>query len=439
MDKKLNPTEKANFTKAFIEAIELPAEGQRAIFRDAKVPGLQLRVTANGIKTFFSRRRIKGGESERITLGRFPDMSIEQARKKADAVNAEVSEGKNPAEVKRALRAELTFGELFNDYLDRHAKIKKRLWEKEEGRYHLYLEKPLGKKRLSDISRDDIKKLHDDVTKQIKIPKQTKKTDDTKKKEDKKPEYKSGATANRVLALASTVFTWGIDSGECVSNPAKGIKRYKERSRERFLQADEMPKFFEALSTEPNPDIRDYVLLSLLTGARRGNVLSMRWDDVSFERKEWRITLTKNNQPQTVPLGAETLEVLKSRKIKQEKQAKKDKETPSDFVFPGEGKTGHLIEPCRGWVRILKSAGIKDLHLHDLRRTFGSWQARTGASLIVIGKSLNHKSQATTQIYSRLDLDPVRKSVETATSAILEAAGVKKTAKVTMSKKKGVK
>lgn len=430
---------KVNFTKAVIEAAETPPEGQRHVLMDSKTAGLQCRISHTGVKTFSVYRRTKGGVPERITLGRYPDLSIEQARKMAMTTNTAIAEGKNPAQVKREHKAELTFGDLFDDYLNKHAKIKKRLWEKEEGRYHLYLEKPLGKKRLSDITRDDIKRLHDDVTKQVKVSKQVKqakKKDDQEKKEDKKPEYKSGATANRVLALASTVFTWGIDSGECVSNPAKGIKRYKERSRERFLQADEMPKFFEALSTEPNPDIRDYVLLSLLTGARRGNVLSMRWDDVAFERKEWRIIRTKNNEPQTVPLGAETLHILESRKFEQEKQAKKDKVSPPDFVFPGEGKTGHLIEPCRGWVRILKAAGIKDLHLHDLRRTFGSWQARTGASLIVIGKSLNHKSQATTQIYSRLDIDPVRKSVETATGAILAAAGVKQTAVIKQFKKR---
>lgn len=87
-------------------------------------------------------------------------------------------------------------------------------------------------------------------------------------------------------------------------------------------------------------------------------------------------------------------------------------------------KTGHLKEPRKGWERILERAKISDLRIHDLRRTLGSWQAKTGASLSVIGKSLNHKHTATTAIYARLDLDPVRESVETATSAILSAAGL---------------
>lgn len=96
------------------------------------------------------------------------------------------------------------------------------------------------------------------------------------------------------------------------------------------------------------------------------------------------------------------------------------------YVFPGNGKKGYLMEPRKGWERILKRAGIEDLRIHDLRRTLGSWQAKTGASLAIIGKSLNHKHQNTTAIYARLDLDPVRASVEKATNAILEAAGIEK-------------
>ena len=85
----------------------------------------------------------------------------------------------------------------------------------------------------------------------------------------------------------------------------------------------------------------------------------------------------------------------------------------------------------RAWLRILDRAEIEDVRIHDLRRTMGSWQARTGASMIVIGKSLGHKSQQATAVYARLDLDPVRQSMEAATSAMLQAAGLKQPAEVT--------
>ena len=98
----------------------------------------------------------------------------------------------------------------------------------------------------------------------------------------------------------------------------------------------------------------------------------------------------------------------------------------SDFVFPGPGKSGHIADPKSGWKRILTAAEIKDFRLHDLRRTLGSWQAATGASLPVIGKSLGHHDVATTAIYARLDLDPVRLSVDTAAAAIIAAMTPKK-------------
>jgi integrase len=100
------------------------------------------------------------------------------------------------------------------------------------------------------------------------------------------------------------------------------------------------------------------------------------------------------------------------------------------------GATGHLASPKKAWARVLKRAGIKDLRIHDLRRSLGSWQARTGASLTIIGKSLHHKSHQSTAVYARLDLDPVRESMERATSAILVAAGAKSDADVSTLKAK---
>ena len=167
--------------------------------------------------------------------------------------------------------------------------------------------------------------------------------------------------------------------------------------------------------------MRDYFLLSLLTGARRANVLSMQWKDVNLKHGKWRIKEMKSGTPQTITLSPEAVDVLQNRKPSE----------PTTFVFPGDGSSGHLIDPKKGWKRIIERAGIDDLRIHDLRRTLGSWQAKTGASLAIIGKSLNYKNQNSTAIYARLDLDPVRDSVNTATSAMMAAAGLKNDAKVT--------
>jgi integrase len=280
--------------------------------------------------------------------------------------------------LKRALKAELTFADLFEEYLERHSKPNKKTWDEDESKYKQYLAKPLGNKKLSAVDRATIAALHSGITKAGR-----------------------SITANRVKALISSIFGWAISAGLWHTNPATGIKLNREASRDRFIQGDELPRFFQALADEENETMRDYILLSLLTGARQANVLSMQWADIHLERAEWRLRETKNGTPQTVTLSPEAVEILRNRKPAE----------AARFVFPGSGKHGHLIEPKKGWQRILARAGIADLRIHDLRRTLGSWQAKTGASLAIIGKSLNHKNQNTTAIYARLDLDPVRDSV----------------------------
>jgi integrase len=429
-----------NFTKAALNAIKIPAPGKRETFHDKQVQGLQLRVTSAGVMTFSVYRRLRKGEPTRITIGRFPDISIENARKLALAALADLAEGKNPNQDTASAKNELTLRELFDDFLE-HRRTKRGSYLSDKTKigygydFNLHLAK-FEKRRLSKIRDTEIASVHTALGKE------------------------HPTSANRVLALTSSLFSHAkarkLYLGE---NPAKGIQKFPETSRDRFLQADELPRFFASLAEEPNQTFRDYVLISLLTGVRRSFVLCMRWDDVHLDRAEWR-TKAKGGSLQTVPLTEEAITILKTRYA----------ERQSDFVFPGTGATGHFADPKTGWNRlfdrdelqqlanrIAASGGtfqidtehtmpsnlqqaraeakrlkvdttgtrIHDLRIHDLRRTLGSWQAKTGASLVVIGKTLNHKSPSTTAIYARLDSDPVRQSMGRATSAIFAAGGMK--------------
>ena len=248
----------------------------------------------------------------------------------------------------------------------------------------------MGKKKISEVTRKDVAALHGKIGKD-------------------RP-----TAANRLLALLSSVFGRAIEFGlREGANPCLGIRRFPEQARDRFLSGDKLRRFFEALEQDPYPTTRDLFTVALLTGARRGNVLELKWADLDLDAATWRIGRTKNGTPQTVALVEPVVELLRARK----------RQATSVFVFPGSGATGHLIEPKKGWSRICKAAGIEGARIHDLRRTMGSWQVKTGASLPVIGKRLNHKNQSTTAIYARLDLDPVRSAVVKAVDAMLATRG----------------
>jgi integrase len=163
------------------------------------------------------------------------------------------------------------------------------------------------------------------------------------------------------------MFNWAGERGWKGDNPAAKFKRNKETKRKRFLDGEELPEFWRSLAQEENATVRDYFLTCLLTGGRcRGNVLEMRWDEIRWKRMVWHIPgeKFKNGEAEDVQLVPIMVLLLRQR------QAAPDADPV--WVFPGRGKTGHLVEPKRAWRRILKRAGISNCRIHDLRRTLGS-------------------------------------------------------------------
>ena len=392
------------FGKIALQGFALPPAGKRLTIYDTKVPKLALRVTPAGTKTFYVVKRA-GKEMAWVKLGTFPEMTVEKAQAEAERILGEFASGANPAEARRTFKAESTLTEFFAEYGTRHGE-KKLSWRDDQQRFRDYLQKPLGDRKLTSITRAMVARIVSDAEKA----------------------GKAAATVRQIRALASSLFGKAIEWGNLDTNPAHGVKvAGRVVTRDRFLQPDELPRFFAALAEEPSIAMRDFILLALLTGARRANLCAMHWSEINLADSVWRVPDTKNGTPQNVTLCPEAVEILKARQDS----------TAGGFVFPGTGATGHMVEPKKGVIRIMERAGIPygrneadGVTLHDLRRTLGSWQARTGASLAIIGKSLNHKSQQATAIYARLDLDPVRASVNTATSAMLEAGGMKSGADV---------
>lgn len=383
-------TNRVVLTKALIDALPLPPAGQRAHHFDAKVPELAIRISSTGARSWTIFTRPKGGRPQRITLGAYPAMPIEWARTEARAHLARLAQGVDVAAERRARRDVSTFGEAFAWYLDNHARPRKVSWRHDEARFHLHLS-DLAPVKLSAITRAQVRELHAAI----------------------------GATsgpyaANRVLALVSVVFNRAI-SDELFSgaNPAAAVEPFREHSRARRLQPSEMRAFWQALEEEPSETFRDYVLISLFTGARKSNVLAMRWEDVSLADATWTIPRTKNGTAQVLPLGDAELAILR-RRLEQ---------SDGPWVFPGrsDAAKGHLAKPEHGWARLLARGGLRDLRIHDLRRSLGSWMVDTGASLPVVGKTLNHLDPSSTAVYARLSLAPVREAKARAIAAMRQA------------------
>jgi integrase len=379
------------FGKRKLEDLVPPTKGKRATYHDSAQHGLSLRITSTGSMTFIVRCRIDG-VPEYKTLGKFPALTVENARKAAQDFLAKVARGENPAKDRRENKRELTLNDAFELYMGKHVREHGaiRTIEEYERMYKLHVSQ-LGKRKLSAVSFKELDRLHASIGK-----------------------HKGKYIANRVVAVLRSLYTWlGKKRHYIGENPAYGITMFKEHSRDRFLQADELPRFFNSLALEENHGIRDYVLLSLLTGARKQNMLAMRWDEIDFDNESWTIPLTKNQESATIPLIPAAIDILRDRQAIAQDM----------WVFPSYGKTGHMSDPKKGWKRIIDRAEIADLRIHDLRRSMGSWQAINQTSLTVIAKSLGQKSTQAAAIYSRLSLDPVRESMEQAARSMLEHGG----------------
>ncbi|NPC57861.1 tyrosine-type recombinase/integrase [Caenimonas soli] len=462
-DKTRTPTPRLNFTIRTIEALPpAPADSKsgRVEYLDTEAPGLYLRVTKNGVRTFSFFGRAKGArKAERFTIGRFPIVKPEQARQEAWKLAGEQAKGTSVTKAARDRRGEMTLDTLKEKYVADMQKRKARGVQAFEELYERHIQPYFGKLRLSDIEAEKVGEWHQKLPSIVLKLRQEQAAERAARAAQRRREIEARhaikgrkhgpvpkprleqeqqvststvvvtgrIAANRALEALRAMFNWGakpVRSYFTATNPATGHTKYPKVERERFLRPGEASSFFQALADEPNVTARDCMMMKLLTGGRRGNVHAMRWDQVDFGEQVWHIPTTKNGTPQYVPLVPEAIALLKQRY---------ETRTSDVWVFPADrsdSKNGHIGNLKKAWHRVMVRSGLSNLRQHDLRRTLGSWQARQGATLLLIGKSLNHKHPASTAIYARLDIEPVRASVEQATAAMFEAAGLKEPAKV---------
>lgn len=377
------------FTKASLDEIAIPDVGKRNRVYDLKVRGLLLDVTSSGTKTFYVRKKVEG-RSSWCKVGAYPDLSIEQARGRAGQIIADLAQGQDPREARRAEDKELTLSQMFEAYIQRHGRKSVKTWKALEQDFERYLKK-LKHRKLSSISNEEIEEIHQHLGQE-------------------RGTYVANRTVQLLRAIFNKAILWNLFQG---SNPATGITLFKEKARERFLRKEEVQRLFAALEAEADADLKDFVWLILLTGARKSNVLSLRWQDIDFVAQTLSTPETKNGTGQIIPLSDREIAVLNER----------HKQATGEFVFPSKARSGHLEDPRRSWATLLKRAQIEDCTLHDLRRNLGSWMASENVNVALIKSALNHKDLKTTiAIYARTAKRAELKARMAAHRAMFEAA-----------------
>ena len=381
-------------TKRSIEAIN-PDPSKRQYLYDDDYPGLGLVVQPSGRMTFFYQYRTAGGRAgsaKRMSLGSWPAMTPELALRQAKKAAARVAQGSDPASDAREKRKALSVAEVTELFFAAHVQAKRKPKTIHDYRYILdrYLIPRIGRLKVKDVTRQHIEQMHLAMR-------------DTP------------TSANRTLAVASKFFNWSEQRGfrEDNTNPCRHVEKYPERKRERFLSAAELFRLGEALtelegSGAVTGQMAAVFRLLVFTGARKEEVLTLRWDALDLDRGLARLADSKTGA-KTVHLPAPAVEVL--RTLPQ----------VGEYVFPSSGRRGHLTWPYKAWGRVLECAGLDNLRLHDLRHSFASVAASSGHSLPMVGAMLGHTQPATTQRYAHLAQNPVHQAAEDTAARIAAA------------------
>jgi integrase len=370
-------------TKSVIEGLA-PTEADYVVW-DAELPGFGVRVKPSGVKSYVVQyRNRKTGASRRRTIGQHgPLLTFHKAREQARIILADALKGNDPVADDRATRAAATMKELAADYLEQHALPKKRARSVENDRSMLdrIILPRLGSKKVNDVQSRDIHALHVAM---------------------KDTPYQ----ANRVLALMSKMFSLAVNWGWRSDNPVKGIERFHEERRERWLSDDELGRILGALSTHPNERAANAVRFQLLTGARIGEVLSARWSEVDLVRGVWTKPShhTKQNRTEHLPLSASALALLA--------EMREGGGATQQYLFPGHEPEKPLRGIKRFWRNITEQAGLGDYRLHDNRHTHASHLVSSGLSLEIVGRLLGHTNPLTTKRYAHLADHPLRAAAE---------------------------
>jgi integrase len=339
---------------------------------DDKLTGFFMEVRNTGTVTFYVRYSSPNGRAREVRLGRLGDVTVDQARKRAQEIRAAAALGGDPAGERDRLRAVPTFSEFVEKRYLPYAKGRLRSYRDQESFYRLRLKALWGTRRLDEVRPHDVADMQERL----------------------RGERLSNATVNRYTAMIKRVFNvalhWEVYEGR---NPAQRAEMRREHGRERFLTDAELVALFRALELEPSRAAACAIALLAATGARRGEALGAKWEHVDIERRIWTVPLSKSGKRRHIPLSDAALRIL----------ARVPRVEGSPWVFPGSDPAKPIADLKKAWTRVKERAGIEgDFCLHQLRHTYASRLVGQGRSLYEVGQLLGHAGTAMTMRYAHL-------------------------------------
>jgi integrase len=360
-------------TKTFVDRLDVPEVGQ-TFLRDSELKGFAVRITAGGAKSFIVEKRIEG-QVKRLTLGRFPELTVEQARKEAHKVLGKIATGGNPiADKQKAILHGKTLADAFGDFLSARKALKPRTLY-DYRRVMAVAFPDWQKKPLVAITKDMVAKRHIQLG-----------------------EEHGQAYANLSMRFLRALFNFAMaqyedGKGQALlrENPVIRLNQtrawYRVERRQSVIKSHQLADWYRAvqeLKADPlSPSsvlVADYLLFVLFTGLRKQEAASLTWAAVDLKHLSFTVTDTKNREPLTLPI-TDFLASILSRRL----EAKQN-----DYVFPGSGQTGFLIEPKRQIRKVKESSGV-EFTLHDLRRTFITVAENLDISAYALKRLVNHK------------------------------------------------
>ena len=390
----MTKTKTRKMTIRVIESLPGPPDDAKTSnieYSVAQATNLCLAVYKNGSRSWRFKQKFRGKRLF-ITIGPYPLWNLADAIEKVRSYQRMIAGDIDPR-IGDKSESNVTFSEFVRDEFMPYAKKQYKTAGNMENMLDKRLLKEFGSFRLSEITKRQIILFHKQAC-----------------------EETSGTTGNRYLSLLSSIFRYGIELDLIEKNPCKGVKKAREnKSRDRFLQEDEHIRFIQVLSTMLDIPQAQAIFLLLATGVRRSELLSLTWDDVSLTDKQAHLRDSKNGESRYVALNSVAVELLTKMRSQRSK---------SPWIFSARtsnSKTPHLQNVRKTFASICQQAGVKNLRLHDLRRSHASYLLKSGVDIVTIKELLGHKSLKSTQVYARVATSSLAESSEWAAVKIQEA------------------